>query len=96
MRGDVSGHSHCDTTGTVYQQVRYFCRHNRRLPQRIVEVVHHVYGFLFQVIHHSFAHQLQASLRITHGSSPIPIDGTEVSLTVHQRITHAPFLCHTH
>ena len=65
--GHVGGHTYGNTVATIDQQVRYLGRHHAGLYQRVVEVVHHVDGFLLQVVHDVLAHLGEAALCITHG-----------------------------
>ena len=92
----IGSHTYGDTRSTVHQQVRDAGRHDGRFLQRIVEVVGKVYSFLVKVLHHLLTNLLQTSLRISHSGSTISVNRTEVTLTVDQRITHRPVLCHTH
>ena len=96
VRRYVCSHTHSDTRCAVDQQVGDAGRHYRRLEQCVVEVCGHVDGFLLQVVHHGLAHQGETSLGVTHGCRAVSVDGAEVSLTVDQRVAHAPFLSHTH
>ena len=94
--GDIRGHTHGNTGGTVHQQVGDTCRHNGGFLQSVVEVVGHVYRFLLQVLHHGLAHHAQTRLGVTHGCSAVAVHRAEVTLSVNQRVTHVPLLCHTH
>ena len=94
--GHVGGHTYGDTAGTVHQQVGYAGGHHGGLLQRVVEVVGEIYGLLVEVLHHVFANLLQACLGVTHGGSRVAVHRTEVTLTIHEGITHGPVLCHTH
>ena len=96
MGRDIGSHTDSNTAGTVDEQIRDLGRHDSRFLQGIIEVVHHVDRLLVQVVHHGLSHQLQSGFRITHGSSAVTVYRTEVTLSVHQSITHAPFLSHTH
>ena len=53
MRGDVCSHTYGNTRSTIDQQVREKCRQHAGLLLLAVEVVHHIYSVLLQVLHHS-------------------------------------------
>ncbi len=42
------------------------------------------------------AHLRQAALSVTHGGSRVAVHATEVTLTVHESVSHVPVLRHTH
>ena len=96
MSRNIRCHTHSDTRSPVDQEIRNTRRHHRRLSQRIVKIVSHIDSLLFQVLHHSLTHKTESRLRITHRSSPIAINRSEVALTINQSITHSPILSHTH
>ena len=95
MCRDIGGHTYSDTITTVHQQVRDLGRHDTRLCERIIEVVHHVNGVLLQVVHDMLAHLGEAALGVSHGSCRVTVNTTEVTLSVNQRIAHIPVLRHT-
>ena len=92
----VGSHTDGDTVATVHKKVRYLCRHNRRLGERIVEVGVHVYSVLLQVVHDVLAHLREAALGVSHGSRRVAVNRTEVTLSVHKHVAHVPALSHTH
>ena len=95
MRRHVRRHSDSNTACAVDQQVREAARQHNRLFQAVVEVILHIDGILVDIAKHLFCEFTQTRLRITHGSCSIAIDRTEVTLTIHQAITHCPRLRHT-
>lgn len=95
MGRNVCGHAHGNTVASVDQEVRNLRRHHRRLLECVVEVVHHVDGILLNIVHDVLTHLRQAALGITHGSRRVTVDGTEVTLTVDEGVTHIPALAHT-
>ena len=96
VRRHIGSHTHGNTVTTVHQQVGHLGRHDARLRQRVVEVVHHVDGVLLQVVHDVLAHLRQAALSVTHGSGRVAVHAAEVALSVHQCVAHVPVLCHAH
>ena len=92
----ISSHTHGNTAGPVHKKVGNTGRHDRRLHQGIIEIRHHVHSLLVKILHHCLTDQAQPCFSITHGRCRVTIHRTEVSLSVHQRITHVPILCHTH
>ena len=49
-----------------------------------------------KIDHHGRSHVSEAGLSITHGSRSIALHGTEVTLTINERLTHRPWLGHVH
>ena len=92
----VRCHTYGNTVTAVDQQVRHLGRHDARLQQRVVEVVRHNDGVLFQVVHDVFTHLRQAALRVTHRCGRVTVDRTEVSLAVNELIAHVPLLSHAY
>ena len=96
VRRYVGSHAHGNTVAAVHEQVGYFRRHDGRLLQRVVKVVHHVDGLLVKVVHDVLAHLREAALRVTHRRGRVAVNATEVALPVNERITHVPILRHAH
>src|SRR5690606_9204451 len=96
VRRNVGGHAHGDTGGAVHQQVGHLGRqHHGNLFGAIV-VVGEVDGFLVEVGHQIMRQTLHADLGVTHGRRSVAIHRTEVTLTIHQRITQRKILRHAH
>ena len=91
----VGGHAHCDSGRAVHQQVGYFGRKHHRFLQRFVEVGLEVYRLLLYVNHHLLGNLLHAGFGVTHGGRAVTVYGSEVSLTVYQRVAHNPILGET-
>ena len=53
---DIRCHTDGDTVTTINKEVRNLSRHDSRLLERIVEVVHHVDSILVQVVHDMLTH----------------------------------------
>ena len=96
MGRDVSGHTDGNTVTTVHQEVWNLGWHHGGLLEGVVEVGRHVNGVLLEVVHDVFSHLGEAALRVSHGGWRVAIHGTEVTLTIYQRVTHVPVLSHTH
>ena len=96
MRRHIGSHTYSDTGCSVHQKIWDACRHNFRFYQRIIKVRLKIDGFLIQVIHHCFTQLIKTSFCITHSSRAITVYRTKVPLSIYQRITHCPFLSHTH
>ena len=93
---NIGSHTHGDTVTTIHQEVRNLGRHHGRFLEGVIEVVHHIDGFLVQVVHDVLTHLREAALSITHGSRRVAIDRTEVTLSINQCVTHVPLLSHAH
>ena len=93
---NIGGHTHGNTVTAVHQEVRYLCRHHRRLHKGVVKVRLHVYSVLLQVVHNVLTHLRESTLRITHGSRRVAVHRAEVTLTVYEHVSHIPVLTHTH
>ena len=96
VRRNVGGHADGDAAGSVHEQVRHAGREDDRLFFRLVEVRREIYGFLFDVGEQFLGDARQARFRIAHGCRHVAVNGTEVSLPVHQGITHVKVLRHAH
>ena len=92
----IGGHTYGDTVTTIDEQVRHLRRHDGRLLQRVVEVVHHINGLFVKVVHDMLTHLRESALCVTHSGWGVAIDGAKVTLTVNEGIAHIPVLCHTH
>ena len=82
----IGSHTHCNPRSSVHQEVRNLGRQYGRFFQRFVKVGCHVNRILFQIGKHLFGNLLHPGFRITHSSRTVTVNGTEVSLSVHQRI----------
>ena len=91
---NVGRHSDGDSLRTVHQQVRVAGRKDCRLFFRLVKVRDKVHRILVDVRQHLHGDLGKSGFRITHGGSSVAVHASEVSVSVHQRITGGPFLCH--
>ena len=91
----VGCHTYGDTITTIHEEVRYLSRHDGGLFERVVEVVHHIHSVLIEIVHDVLTHLRESALRVTHGGWRVTVNGTIVTLTINQRVTHVPVLGHT-
>ena len=91
---DVARHSDGDPARPVDQEVRQRRREHLRLLQRAVEVRDVVHGVFFDVLQHHHAEGGEPRFRVSHGCRAIPVDGAEVSLTIHQWVAKGEILRH--
>ena len=91
----LGGHTDGDTVGTVHEEVGELRREYGGLLQGAVEVVHEVDGVLVQIQEEVGRHLRQTGLGVTHGGRGVPVHGTEVTLSVHERIPQGEGLPHT-
>ena len=92
MRRDIRRHTDRDTGCTVYEKIRKSGRKHSRLLLRLVKVGGKINGILVDVRRHLHGDPAQTRLCITHRRSAVAVHGTEVSMTVHERISCRPFL----
>ena len=84
VRRNAGCHTDCDTICSIYQQIGDSDRKYHRFLLCLVEVRHKVY-ILIQVFEKDILCQfLQSGLCISHSSCTVTLDGTEVSMSVHQ------------
>ena len=93
---DIGGHTDRDTAGAVHQQVGESAGQHHGLFGGVIEVGGVVHRILFDVRQHIQAHLAHTSLGITIGGGGVAVDGTEVTVTVDQRIAQREILRHTH
>ena len=93
---NVGRHTDRDAARAVQKKLRDFRRQNRRFRHGLVEVRHEIDGVLVDVRQHFLRQGRHAALGVAVGRGGVAVDGTEVALPVHQRISHAPGLRHTH
>ncbi len=95
VRRHIGRHTHSDTRGSVYEQVRETRRQHCRLLQSVVEVWHKVYSILVNVTEHFLANLRKTCLRVTHCRRRVAVERAEVTLSEHKRIAQRPVLCHS-
>ena len=97
MGRNVGSHADGDSGGAVYQKIRHFGRQHRGLPQRPIVIGLPVDRVLVDVLLQHFFRELgQPHLGVAHGRGGVAVDGAEVALAVHQRISHREILSHPH
>ena len=96
MGRDVGGHAHRDAGGSIDQQVRKPGRQHHGFLQAVVVVGGEIHRFLFDVRQHVQRHFAHPGLGIPIGGGGMAVDGTEVTVPVHQRIPQREILRHTH
>ena len=93
---NVGRHTDRDAARAVQKKLRDFRRQNRRFRHGLVEVRHEIDGVLVDVSQHFLSQGRHAALGVAVGRRGVAVDTAEVALSVHQRISHAPGLRHTH
>ena len=96
VRRNIGRHTDGDTGRTVDQQVRDLGRHHSRDHLGAVIVRHPVHSFFVQVGQQFVGDLVHADFGITHCRRGVTVDGTEVPLTIHQRVAHGEILRHPH
>ena len=92
VRRDFRGHADGDAFRPVHQEIRERHRQHGRFLCRLVVVRDEVDGLLVEIRHHLVAERLEPRLGVAHGRRRIAVDGTEVSLAIHQRGAHVEVL----
>ena len=95
MRGNAGRHADRNTVRPVYQKVGNTDREHLRLFFRLVKIRDPVDHILVQILQIDLLRDLhQAGLRITHGGGSVSLDGSEISVSVHQRLSLFEILRH--
>ena len=89
---NVCRHADCDAVRSVDQQVGNTRRKNRRLGGLFVKVRQELNRIFVDVGQHLFRDARHPALGVSIGRGRVTVDGSEVSLTIDQRITQAPGL----
>ena len=96
MGRNIGGHAHGNTGGAVYQQIGHPGGHHIGNLFRAVVVVDEIHGFLVQIGQQFVGDLGHAHFGVTHGGSGVPVDGTEVTLAIHQHVAQGKRLRHPH
>ena len=96
MGWNIGGHAHRDTRGAVHQQIRNPGGQYRRHLLGAIVVINKIDRFLVKVRQQFVGDLCHTNFGITHCGCVIAIDGTEVPLTVHQRVSKREILRHPH
>ena len=84
VRRDARGHADRDALRPVQQQVRHPHRKDGRLRLCLVKIGHKIHDILVEIGQERFLCQpLQARLRVAHSRRAVPLDGTEITMSVH-------------
>ena len=94
MGRNIGSHTDRDAGRTVHQQVGIAAGKDRRLFLRFIEVGHKCHGVLVDIRQHLHGDFGQSRFGISHGRSAVSVHGTEVAVSVYQRIAHGPGLGH--
>jgi hypothetical protein len=92
----VGRHSHGDPRSPVDEKVGKGGRQYSRLLRGAVEVVGKIHRFLVDIDQELSGKLHHTALGVTVGGGRIAVDGTEVALTVDQRVAQVPGLGHAH
>ena len=96
VRRYVGRHSHGDPCSPVDEKVGEGGRQHGGLLRGAVEVVGKFHRFLVDVDQELPGKLHHAAFGVTVGGGRIAVDGTEVALTVDQRVAEVPGLGHAH
>ena len=94
MRRNISSHTYGNTCSTVDQQIRITTGQYYRLFFGIIKVRYEIYGIFTDICQKLHGNLGKSCLGITHCCGTVTIHGTEVTVTVYERITGRPVLCH--
>ena len=94
MGSHIGSHTDGDSRRTVQKEQRSLGREHGRFLKRIVKVVGHIHGILVQIGKHLIGKFRELCLGISHGRYRVAVHRAEVTLTEHQRVSHAPELGH--
>src|SRR5262249_21246454 len=86
VRRDVGGHSHGDPARSIDQQIGNARREHTGLDRGFVIVGDEVDSLFVDVFHQRAGDAHEAAFGVTHGRRWVAIDGTEVTLSIDQRI----------
>ena len=92
----VRAQPHGDPRGPVNQKVRHPGRENGRLGSLPIEILDDVHRFLFDVREDVLGNRRKFGFRVPVSRRGVTVDGSEVPLPVHERITKGKVLDHTH
>ncbi len=93
---DVGRHTNRNTRRAVDEQVGNTGRQNNRLLALLVEVGHEVNSFLLDIGEHDVCNLCHTRLGVTVSRRGVAVDGTEVTVTIDERITEGERLRHTY
>ena len=92
VRGNIGSHTDSDTGGSVDQQVGIPAGKHHRLLLGLVKVRYEIHRVLVDVGQHFDGHPCQTGFRISHGCGTVSVHGSEIPMSVDQRISGIPLL----
>ena len=86
MRRYIGSHAHGNAGGAIDKQVGHPRWHDCRYALSAVVVVDEIYRFLVKIRQYGVGDLAHTDLGVTHGGGRVPVDRTEVTLSIHQHI----------
>ena len=96
MGRDIGSHSNRNAGCTIDKKVGISGGEHNRFLLCLIKVGHKVNRVFIDIGQHFHGYLAETGFRISHGSSAVSVHGTEVSMSVHQRITCGPLLGHVY
>ena len=93
MRRNIGCHTYGNTGCTVHEQVWITAWKYDRFFLCLIKVWDKINCILVDICNHLHGNLGETCLSVSHRSRAIPIDGTEVSVSIDQWISCIPFLC---
>ncbi len=92
VRWNVRRHADGDAGSSVDEKIRGFGGQHRRLFARLVKILDEINGLFFEIGEELFGDAREPRFRITHGRGRVAVHGAEISLAVHEHVTHVEVL----
>ena len=92
MRRDIGCHAHSNSRGAVQQEVGQAGWKDGRFLQGAIKIIQKINGVFIDILEHFPGKRCQAGFGITHGCRSVAINGTKISLSIHQRVAHGKIL----
>ena len=94
MGRNVGGQTHGDAARAVHQQIGIAARQQIGFLLGIIKVQVEIHGVLIDILQHDHGELGHARLGIAHRGGAVAVDGTEVTMAVHQHGAHHEGLRH--
>ena len=94
MRRDIRRHTYRDSGSSVYQKIGITGGKHYRLSLRLVKVRLKINRILIDISQHLHGYLTETGFRVPHRRGSVAVYGTEVPMTVYQRISGGPVLRH--
>ena len=94
MGRDIGSHTYGNTGGTIYQKIGITAGEYSGFLFRFIKVRYEIYRIFIDIGQHLHGNLGKPGLCITHGGRAVAVLGTEVSVSVNQRISCGPLLGH--